>query len=61
MNNKDLITALIESSSLREDLLKLVGGTIVDLLDNLELTDEVLARVNNDTYEFIKGYKEETI
>lgn len=59
MNEKELLSALIESSSLRKDLLDKVSGVIIDLLDNIELTDELMARVNDDTYQFVKGYKED--
>lgn len=59
MHAKELIDLLIESSSLRPDLLKRVGGVIKDTFNNIELTDEVCARVSDETYEFIKQYKEE--
>ena len=58
MTSKQLINALVESSSLRTDLLDKISGVIIDLLENIELTDELLARVNNETYEFVKNYKE---
>lgn len=58
MNSKDLIELLEESSSLRPDLLKKVMGCIKDILDNIDLSDELCARVNDETYEFIKSYKE---
>ena len=57
MTSKELLNALIESSSLRQDLLQEIVSALVDLLNHIELTDEVLARVNDSTYEFIKGYK----
>lgn len=33
------------------------GGVIKEILDNIELTDELVARVSEKTYEFIKDYK----
>ena len=57
MNAKELLNLLLESSSLRTDLLNEVGGILKNLLDNIELTDEIVARVNQETYEFIKSYK----
>ena len=57
MNAKELFNLLLESSSLRTDLLNEVGGVLKNLLDNIELTDELVARVNQETYEFIKSYK----
>lgn len=58
MNAKDLIELLRESSSLRPDLLEKVMGCIKETFDKIELTDEVCARVSDETYEFIKSYKE---
>lgn len=55
---KDLFNLLLESSSLRNDLKSEVGGVIKEILDNIELTDELVARVSDKTYQFIKDYKE---
>ena len=57
MNSKELLNALIESSSLRTDLLNRVGGVLKDILDNIEPTDELCARVSEETYKFIIDYK----
>lgn len=57
MNGKEFINLLLESSSLRDDLLNQVGGVLKDILNNIELTDEICARVNQETYEFIESYK----
>ena len=57
MPSKILLDALFESSSLRQDLLDQVKKTIYDLFDSLVMNDEVLARVSDETYEFIKNYK----
>ena len=59
MTSKELLNVLFESSSLRADLLQQISSVIIDLIDNIELDDEILARVNNDTYQFIKKYKGE--
>ena len=59
MTSKELLNVLFESSSLRADLLQQISGVIIDLIDNIELDDEILARVNDDTYQFIKKYKGE--
>lgn len=59
MNSRELIDCLLESSSLREDLLNQAGGVIRDIMNNIELTDELCARVSDETYNFIKNYKEE--
>lgn len=57
MNEKQLVDALLESSSLRQDFLIQVGGVLIDILNNIQLDDELCARVKDETYEFIKGYK----
>lgn len=57
MNSKELLNALFESSSLRQDLLDQVKNAITDLIDNIDLTDEIIARVNDETYNFIKDLK----
>ena len=59
MSSKELLNCLIESSSLREDLLNKVEVVIKDLLDNIKLDDELMARVSDDTYNFVKDYKKE--
>lgn len=60
LNEKELVDALLESSSLRKDLLIQVGGVLIDILNNIQLDDELCARVKDETYEFIKGYKAQT-
>ena len=57
MNNEEMLNNLWESSSLREDMLIYLKNIIVDLINNIELTDELLARVNSETYNFILGFK----
>ena len=59
INSKYLVELLIESSSLRDDLLIRVNEVIKDIMNNIELDDELCARVKDDTYEFIKNWKEE--
>ena len=58
MNAKDLIELLKESSSLRPDLLDKVMRCIKDILDNIDLSDEVCVDIKDETYEFLKSYKE---
>lgn len=53
----DLLELLFESSSLRDDLKEKVRFAIEDIICNIELTDELCARVSDTTYEFIKDYK----
>lgn len=60
MKAKELFELLFESSSLRDDLKAKVENAIRDIISNIELTDELLARVSDDTYEFIKGLKNKT-
>ena len=55
---RNLIDYLMESSSLRPDLLNLVIGIIKETFNNIDLTDELCVRVNKKTYEFIKGWKQ---
>lgn len=50
-----------ESSSLRDDLREQAKNIIEDIINNIELTDELCARVSNETYEFIKRRKNENI
>lgn len=57
MTAKDIFNALIESSSLRADLLNQVESALRNILDNIDLTDELCARVKDETYNFIKDYK----
>ena len=57
MDSKELLNCLFESSSLRQDLLEKVRGNLIDILDNIDLNDELCARVNDSTYQFIKDYK----
>lgn len=59
ISSKEIVNYLIESSTLRDDLLIRVNEVIKDILDNIELTDELCARVEKRTYEFIKNWKEE--
>ena len=59
MRSKELIELLLESSSLREDLLKEAGGVIKDIMNNINLTDELIARVSDKTFAFIKSWKED--
>ena len=53
----NLLELLFESSSLRDDLKTKVKNAIEDIINNIELTDELLARVSDETYEFVKGLK----
>ena len=55
---RNLIDYLMESSSLRIDLLNLVIGVIKDTFNNIDLTDELCARVSQNTCDFIKGWKQ---
>ena len=57
-NGKELFNLLLERSSLREDIKKEISEILTDILDSIELTDELVARVSDKTYEFIKDYKE---
>lgn len=59
ISSKNLFNYLIESSSLRNDLLIQVGGVIKDIMDNIELSDELCVRVKQSTYDFIKDWKGE--
>ena len=54
---KELFNYLIESASLRDDLKEKIVGILKNILDNIELTDRLVARLNDDAYEFIKEYK----
>ena len=57
MDSKELLNCLFESSSLRQDLLKGARDVFEDILTNIELNDELCARVKDKTYDFIKNYK----
>lgn len=54
MNKLDL---LFESSSLREDIKQEIEIAIRDLIINIRLDDELMARVGDLTYNFVKGLK----
>lgn len=56
MNKLDL---LFESSSLRDDIKQEIEFAIRDLIDNIRLDDELMARVQDLTYDFIKEIKNE--
>lgn len=58
MSSKELIELLEQSSSLRVDLLDHAIHCVKDILNNIDLSDELCARVDNDTFEFIKEWKE---
>ena len=53
----DLLELLFGSSSLRDDLKEKVRLAIEDIICNIELTDELCARVSDETYQFIKKIK----
>lgn len=57
MNGKGLINLLFESSSLRLDLKGKEERVLTDILDNVNLDDELVARISDETYKFIKDYK----
>lgn len=57
MNSYDLMNALFESSSLRPDLLVQIREIFIDIVMNVKLDGELMARVNNNTYKFIKDIK----
>ena len=56
MNAKKLLEFLFESSSLREDLLVDIKLILNNLLNNIDLSDELCARVDDKTFEFIKSW-----
>lgn len=58
MRKKDLLESLFISSTLRDDLLLEVKSVVYDLINNVKLDDEVMARVSDKTYEFIKELKQ---
>lgn len=55
----ELLELLFESSTLRPDLKSKIERIIRDLIGKIELTDELLARVEDETYDFIKELKNE--
>lgn len=57
ISSANLFDYLLESSSLRNDLLIQVGSAIKDIMNNIDLTDELCARVKDDTYNFIKSWR----
>lgn len=57
MSEKDALTLFIDSSSMIEDAKNKIGGAIMDIINNIESTDELLARVSDETYEFIKSIR----
>ena len=57
MSEKDALALFIDSSSMIEDAKNKIGGVIMDIINNIELTDELLARVGDDTYNFIKSVR----
>ncbi len=52
-----MLEYLFESSSLQPQILQKVKNVIYDIVDNINMDDELLARVNDETYKFIKGLK----
>lgn len=56
MNAKKLLEFLFESSSLREDLLVEIKLILNNLLNNIDLSDELCARVDDKTFQFIKSW-----
>lgn len=57
MTSKELLELLFESSSLRIDLLNKVEDALKDILNNIKLSDELCARLKDETYKFLKGLK----
>lgn len=55
----NLLDLLIESSSLRDDLKQKVGRVLKDIVCNIDIQDELVARVSDETYEFLKEVKNE--
>lgn len=52
-----MLEYLFESSSLQPQILQKVKNVIYDIVDNINMDDELVARVNDETYKFIKGLK----
>lgn len=59
MSSKELLNSLFASSTLSEELLSKVEAVIRDIFDNIKLDDELMTRVSDDTYNFVKDYKKE--
>lgn len=57
MSEKDALALFIDSSSMCDDGKTKIGGVIMDIINNIEPTDELLARVGDDTYNFIKSVR----
>ena len=57
ISSANLLDYLLESSSSRNDLLIQVGSAIKDIMNNIDLTDELCARVKDDTFNFIKSWR----
>lgn len=55
----NLLDLLIESSSLRDDLKQKVERALKDIICNIDIQDELVARVSDETYEFLKEVKNE--
>ena len=58
MKSKELFYCLLDSSSLRPDLLQQIKRVLLDILNNIKLTDELCARVSDKSFDFIKGWLE---
>ena len=56
MTSKELLYCLLDSSSLRSDLLQQIERVLLDILNNIKLTDELCARVSDESFDFIKGW-----
>lgn len=56
MKSKELLYCLFVSSGLRSDLLQWVERMLLDILNNIKLTDELCSRVSDESYNFIKGW-----
>ena len=48
MSEKDALALFIDSSSMCDDGKTKIGGVIMDIINNIEPTDELLARVGDD-------------
>lgn len=59
ISSKNMYGYLIESSSLRQDLLNEMDTILKDIINNIDLKDEICARVKKKTYDFIKNWKGE--
>ncbi len=55
--NQQLLDLLFESSSLRPDLLDKAKRVVFDIINNISLQDEIVTRVSDETYEFLKEIK----